>query len=232
MYKLRIKFQKVNQLKFISHLELMRVIERAFRRMQLPLKFTQGFNPHPKISYAAPLSVGVSSDCEFLDVELTEKVDISQLIEQSKNELPTGITFLEGHYVVDKKSLMSITAFSLYAVQVKSDTIDESFCRKQIESFMNRQEILHTKLNKRKKEVTKNIRDLILDFELLGIQEGKLIFKMLLKTGSSGNVKPETVLTHFMELQGVQLTPESIRVHRLELYAEADGKPIPIFDIH
>lgn len=231
MYKLRIKFQKIDQMKFISHLELMRVIERTFRRMDLPLKFSQGFNPHPKISYAAPLSVGVSSDSEFLDVELMEKINIGNVIAESKDELPNGIVFLEGHYVEDKRSLMSITAYSQYAVQVQSNVVDETFCRKQMDTFLNRKEILHTKLNKRKKEVTKNIRDLILDFQLVTLQEDRLVFKMLLRTGSSGNLKPETVLQHFMELEGVQMNLSSTRVHRLELFTEAKNKPVPIFDI-
>ncbi len=81
----------------------MRVMERTFRRLELPLKFTQGFNPHPKISYAAPLSVGVSSDSEYVDVELVEKVNIDQVIADSAKELPNGLKFLDGKYVETKK---------------------------------------------------------------------------------------------------------------------------------
>jgi len=68
--KLLIKYTKEDRLKFISHLELIRVIERALRRGNIPLKFSEGFNPHPKISFAAPLSVGVSSQGEYMTVEV------------------------------------------------------------------------------------------------------------------------------------------------------------------
>jgi len=231
MYRLRLKFQKVDQLKFVSHLELMRVMERTFRRLELPLKFTQGFNPHPKISYAAPLSVGVSSDSEYVDVELVEKVNIDQVITDSANELPSGLKFLDGKYVETKKSLMSITAYSTYAVQVKSDSLDEAFCKKQVESFLKQEEIMHTKLNKKKKEVTKNIRELILDVQLLTIQDEKLIFKMFLKTGSEGNIKPEVVLTHLDGFAPFKMDLKSIRTHRLALFGDKDGKPVDILEM-
>ncbi len=155
MYRLRLKFQKVDQLKFVSHLELMRVMERTFRRLELPLKFTQGFNPHPKISYAAPLSVGVSSDSEYVDVELVEKVNIDQVIADSAKELPNGLKFLDGKYVETKKSLMSITAYSTYAVQVNSDSVDEAFCKKQVESFFKSKKENYAHKNSNKKEKRK-----------------------------------------------------------------------------
>jgi len=231
MYQLRIKYQKIDQLKFISHLELKRVVERAFRRMELPLKFSQGFNPQPKINFAAPLSVGVSSDAEYVDVELLEKIDIKEMFEKSKSELPKGLNFLEARYTESKKSLMSVTAYSLYAVNVKSDARDEDYLKKQIQNFLSRDEILHTKLNKKNKEVTKNIRDLILDIQLITLLDESIVFKTFLKTGSAGNLKPETVLEHFMELEKVNLDMKSVRIHRLELYADNNGKPMDILDV-
>ncbi len=232
MYRLRLKFQKVDQLKFVSHLELMRVMERTFRRLELPLKFTQGFNPHPKISYAAPLSVGVSSDSEYVDVELVEKVNIDQVIADSAKELPNGLKFLDGKYVETKKSLMSITAYSTYAVQVNSDSVDEAFCKKQVESFLKQKEInAQQNSNKKKKEVTKNIRELILDVQLLTIQDEKLIFKMFLKTGSEGNIKPEVVLTHLDGFAPFNMDLKSVRTHRLALFGDKDGKPVDILEM-
>lgn len=231
MFQLRVKYQKVDQLKFISHLELMRVVERVVRRMELPLKFSQGFNPKPKINFAAPIPVGVSSDAEYVDIELEEKIDLKEFLENSKTQLPKGLNFVAARYTDDKKSLMSITAYSTYAVNVNSNARDEEFLKKQIESFLKRKEILHTKLNKKKKEVTKNIRDLILDIQLITLLDESIVFKMFLKTGSAGNLKPETVLEHFMELEKVTLDMESVRIHRLGLFADNKGKPIDILDM-
>lgn len=231
MYQLRIKYQKTDQLKFISHLELMRVVERVVRRMELPLKFSQGFNPHPKINFAAPIPVGVSSDAEYVDIELVEKINLEEFLRNSKSQLPKGLNFIAARYTEDKKSLMSITAYSTYAINVNSNARDEDYLKKQIQNFLNRKEILHTKLNKRKKKVTKNIRDLILDIQLVTLLDESIVLKMFLKTGSAGNLKPEIALEHFMELEKVSLDMDSVRIHRLGLFADNNGKPIDILDM-
>ncbi len=91
MDKLRLKYKKVGRSIYISHLDLMRTMQRAFMRANLPLKYSEGFNPHPLISMALPLSLGVASECEIMDFRVTQDVDIDSLACQLNMCLPEGI---------------------------------------------------------------------------------------------------------------------------------------------
>lgn len=90
-FPVRIRFSKRGKVRFISHRDVARAFERAFRIEQLPLAFTEGFSPRPKVSFGLALSVGHESDAEFLDVELTEPVDTAALAERVTPALPEGM---------------------------------------------------------------------------------------------------------------------------------------------
>ena len=91
MYKLRMKFSKEGKAIYISHLDLMRTIQRAFLRAGLPLAYSEGFNPHARISVVLPLSVGASSVCEFCDFGLNEELPIDGMAEKLSAVMPEGI---------------------------------------------------------------------------------------------------------------------------------------------
>lgn len=93
----RILFEKTGNAVWISHLDLMRLFQRAFKRAGLPLKHTQGFNPHPSVSIALPLSVGVESHCELLDFDLdtAERISNSQIVSRLNGALINGVRVLD-----------------------------------------------------------------------------------------------------------------------------------------
>ena len=95
MQRLRLKFSRGEELKFLSHLDLMRLWERAIRRAGLPLAYSEGFTPHPQIALAAPLSVGVTSQAELMDVVLSRWVPPQSFTAQIEEQLPRGIELLE-----------------------------------------------------------------------------------------------------------------------------------------
>ena len=97
MDKLRLRFEKTGRAVYISHLDLMAVMQRAFARADLPLKFSEGFNPHPQISILLPLSVGIASICELMDFRLLEERDLKTLPERLTAVLPDGIRALEAY---------------------------------------------------------------------------------------------------------------------------------------
>ena len=97
MDKLRLKFAKTGRAVYISHLDLMRTMQRAFSRAGLPLKYSEGFNPHAKISIILPLSVGTASLCEYMDFALTEDRDLGSLPEILNPCMPEGIEALEAY---------------------------------------------------------------------------------------------------------------------------------------
>jgi len=90
MNKLRLRFAKTDRAKYMSHLYLMRTFQRAFSRADIAIKYSEGFNPHPKISIVAPLSLGVESRCELLDFEAEGDFGPSE-IERLNAALPGGI---------------------------------------------------------------------------------------------------------------------------------------------
>ena len=98
---LRVKFTKESYLKYISHLDLMRLFNRTFRRADIPIKYTEGFNPQPKFSIANPLALGIESISEYMDIELEEEMPVEDFIEKMNKELPKQIRILEGKYIED-----------------------------------------------------------------------------------------------------------------------------------
>ena len=80
--KARIKFRKYGVMRFIGHLDVMRYFQKAMRRAEIPIAFTGGYSPHMIMSFAQPLGVGVTSDGEYLDIELKEDIDPGQAIRQ------------------------------------------------------------------------------------------------------------------------------------------------------
>lgn len=95
--KLRLRFSKTGRAIYISHLDLMRTMQRAFLRAGYPLKYSEGFNPHAQLSILLPLSVGCASVCELMDFQLREDVDLAALPARLTAALPEGITALEAY---------------------------------------------------------------------------------------------------------------------------------------
>ncbi len=95
MQRLRLTFSRGEELKYISHLDLMRLWQRALRRAHIPLAYSQGFSPHPKLSLAAPLAIGVTSSGELMDIFLDHRVSPHFFINAVSKQLPPGIDISE-----------------------------------------------------------------------------------------------------------------------------------------
>lgn len=102
MDKMRLLFSKTGRAVYISHLDLMRTLTRAFLRAECRLKYSEGFNPHPNISIALPLSVGAESVCEILDFKMLEDMEPEEILVRLKNQLPEGIEAIEIYESVRK----------------------------------------------------------------------------------------------------------------------------------
>jgi radical SAM-linked protein len=220
MHKILIKYTKVDRMKFISHLELIRVIERALRRADIPLRFSQGFNPHPKISFASPLSVGVSSEGEYMTVEVNEKIDLGRFKDRLNSELPEGIKFIKCKYIDSKsKSLMSLVEYGTYIVKCNTKReYKKNEIEKILTNFLNRNEILFKKRGKRNKVKIINIKKLIKNMSVLSVEKKDIIFRITLSTGSRGNLKPDIVIEKLAENTELAIDLQKIRVHRLETF--------------
>ncbi|MBQ9511128.1 MAG: DUF2344 domain-containing protein [Clostridia bacterium] len=111
--KIRVEFSKTGALKFISHLDLNRTVQNAFLRSKLPIWYTQGFNPHPKTVFSPPLSVGVSSECEFMDFRMNEIVPAEEIVQRLNASFPEGLRAIAAY---EPQSSFSQIAWAEYEI--------------------------------------------------------------------------------------------------------------------
>ena len=122
MQRLRIKFSRGDEIKFISHLDITRLWERALRRSGIPLAYSQGFSPHPQMALAAPLSVGMTSEAELMDITCTRNVTPQWLTDMVNHQLPPGIRVLQTQQVTPTlPALQAQVRFAEYRVELKTD---------------------------------------------------------------------------------------------------------------
>ncbi|NLY67608.1 MAG: DUF2344 domain-containing protein [Tissierellia bacterium] len=235
MMNLRIKFTKKGYLKYISHLDTMRLFQRAFRRGNIPIKYSQGFNPQPKMSIANPLALGIESEEEFMDIELLKKISEQEFIEIINNQLPDGIKILDAKYVNDDKSLPSTVRWSYYEINVKTkNMMDKNLLEEKINEWLNKKEIMFERRRYKKgKEIkdVKNIRPLIGNISLVKDNknindDAKYIIRIrcLLKSGDNGSLKPTDFLEALDSYLSLNMEIEMADIKRLNIFTEVDGK--------
>jgi len=219
--------------KFISHLDLSRLMERAFRRAEIPLNFTQGYHPHPKISFATALALGVSSEGEYMDIEIEKSMDLNILQEQLNRQLPNGIQIIECAYIKeDVPSLMSEIDYGAYIIRCELyQEFEEIQIIHSIEEFLGKKEIWIEKISKKNKEKKVNIRPFIREFVLFKKEQLHCDFRLIVSTGSKQNIKPEIVIETFCTLFKIPILPEKIRMHRLDLYIEKNQQLLTPIEI-
>lgn len=223
----RMKYSKTTEGRFLSHLDLLRNMERSFRRARLPLAFSEGFNPHPKISYGSALAVGVTSDGEYLDVEFNREVSLSEIKERLDKALPPGIKMLEVIKLEGKNdSLMAIINMARYQVRLPLvKELSQEKLQQGIENLLAKKSLPITREGKkgtRELDIRPGIYDLSGD-----IEKDCLLLNMDLQTGSQGNVRPDEVIAEFIKYSGFlkeMISEEYPRIHRVGLFIRNEGK--------
>ena len=136
--KARIKFRKYGVMKFIGHLDVMRFFQKVMRRAEIPIAFTGGFSPHMIMSFANPLGVGVTSEGEYFDIELTEEIDMKAAVERMNQVMVEGIDVVNMVPISDdkKQTGMAIVAAADYLSSVKTGTFPSDW-KERATQFMN-----------------------------------------------------------------------------------------------
>lgn len=199
--KIRARFRKEGDVRFISHLDLMRLFERATKRASLPLVFSQGFNPRPGIAFASALALGTTSEAEWVDLSLAETMKPSEMLERLNAQLPSGVELLEaGEVPLNAPSLMSVLDRATYRVSGKALASVEDW-----DDFLNEETLV---VPRKEKEV--DIRPFIHRLERIpgGIE-------LEVSAGSRGSVKPEEVVEAYRRWSKQPLAGYTI--HRTEL---------------
>lgn len=232
--KVRIKFRKYGVMKFIGHLDVMRFFQKAMRRADIPIAFTSGYSPHMIMSFAQPLGLGITSEGEYLDIELADTIPSDSAVRQLNDVMVDGIDVVSFRQIhEDKKSSgMTIVAAADYLIVPKEAermalkeyrSLEPVFLltwKEKVEAFMNQPQIVVLKKTKRsEKEV--DIKPMILQFSL----EPSGIY-LKLACGSEANLKPDLVMDTFFEFIGEQIP---VHYHRTEVYARNPKNEEPTY---
>lgn len=209
MQRLRIKFHRGEEIKYISHLDIMRLWERSLRRALIPLALTEGFNPHSRLSVAAPLAVGITSDAELMDIFLSRQVTPHWFTASVEQQLPSGIKIFGVVQVADTlPSLQSQVQFAEFSVKIQAESAD------QISTAISKLMALEQLPWQHRRDTgnrSYDLRALIDDLWLADWQQPYGIIGMRLRCDSDGSGRPEQVTL----AMGFKNYPESI--HRTGL---------------
>lgn len=183
----RIKFCKTGNLQFISHLDLQRTFHRILVRAGIPMWYTKGFNPHAKLVFGAPLSVGCESMCEMADLRIERKITFEEI----KNQLNAQLT--DEMYVLDvykPESKFADIAYADYTITISSDKVCDEL-KDKVTSLFSSPIIMikRTKSGEKEVDITRFIKTLNAE-----ISDGKLVINTVLSTGSAENLNPEYLI--------------------------------------
>ena len=224
--KVRIRFAKYGALKFIGHLDVMRYFQKAIRRADLPIAYSEGFSPHQIMSFAAPLGVGITSMGEYLDIEVLSTDTSGVMTDRLNKVMVDEIRILSYRKLDDgSKNAMSLVSAADYILNFRDGygPEDREAFFKALEAFYDQEQILIVKQTKRgQKEM--DLKPLIYCLE----RRGEGIF-MKVSTGSTDNIKPELVMEEFYRQQQREYPPFAFQIQREEVYGRDDcGKLIPL----
>ena len=213
MDKLRLRFEKTGRAVYISHLDLMHTMQRAFSRAGYELKYSEGFNPHPQISIALPLSVGVASHCEIMDFRLKGEADLKELPARLTVVMPEGIRVTECYEQVNKVSLLK---FLEIEGSFEYDTRDSAEMAKALTAFYAQVSIVITKKTKRgvgESDIRPAIREI-----MFTAGEGEVRLHALI-SAQEPTLNPALLADALRQLQP-DITPDFEKFVRIENYLE------------
>ena len=201
--RLRITFAKQNALRYTGHLDLHRIWERAARRAELPLAYSQGFHPQPKISLAAALPLGFSSRCEVLDMRLSEELPLEGLKERIQQAVPSALQIIEVESVDEKLPAMQTLVTQAEYEVLFTEPIEGSDLKRRVESLLEA-----ASLPRERRGKSYDLRPLI---EQVNVLDDPLRLWMLLSAREGATGRPEEVL------EQIGIPADTVRVERTRL---------------
>lgn len=223
--KIRIKFRKTGIMKFIGHLDVMRYFQKAIRRADVEICYSGGFSPHQIMSFAAPLGVGITSNGEYVDIEVHSTGTTAEMLERLNAVMAEGFEIAEYKLLPDTAAnAMSSVAAADYTLtfrpgyEPEEESAEEWF--QKLTAFFDQPQVMVLKKTK-KGEKEMDLKPLIYDLGVIaGNDAAQSQLFMKISTGSASNIKPELLLDAYYEALGKERSPFAFMVQREEVYAD------------
>lgn len=206
-FRYRIKFAKTQAMRFTSHLDLQRAWERTFRRADMPLTYSQGFNPRPKINLASALPLGFTSRCELIDVWFDGALPMNEVLEKLRLSAPPGIEILEVELIDLRESALQQSLISAEYQAVIEEDISVDDLRTNAEALLAREGI-----NRRRRGKEYDLRPLIEAIAVSADDSGRPMVEMKLAAREGSTGRPDEVL------EALGLDPLAARIERMVLH--------------
>ena len=227
--KIRIRFSKRGTMRFIGHLDIMRYFQKSMRRAHVDICYSQGFSPHQIMSFASPLGIGLTSEGEYMDIEVNSSESSKAMIRRLNEVMAEGMEILSWVRLPEegKTNAMANIAAADYRVTLHGTAVQElTRSEREIaalwESFLEQKEIMIHKVTK-KNEMDVDIRPLIFDASCEGDT-----FMLRLSSGSVQNLKPEAVMEAFFAWAGASLPEHALSICRLDMFALREEKLVSL----
>lgn len=221
--KILCKFTKLGYLKFISHLDLVDLFQRTLFQNKVDVKFSEGFNPHPRMSIAYPLPLGIESNSEYMEIYLNSRIDLKDFLIKMNERLPSGIKIIEAMYD-DDESISNKVKSVVYAFKLLNTFFDKNKdvdIAKELDKI-NSMDIVEIerkrKKGKRRIFVKENAKDYLKRLEL----KDDAIYAYI-KMSENGSLKPALIFDILNNYTNINMDELDIDLERIGLYQDEDG---------
>lgn len=221
--KILCKFTKLGYLKFISHLDLVDLFQRTLFQNKVDVKFSEGFNPHPRMSIAYPLPLGIESNSEYMEIYLNSKIDLKDFLIKMNERLPQGIKIVEAKYD-DDESISNKVKSVVYAFKLLNTFYDKNKdidLAKELNKINDMDDVeieRKRKKGKRRIFVKENAKDYLNRLEL----KDDAIYAYI-KMSEQGSLKPALVLDILNNYTDIVMDELDIDLERIGLYQDEEG---------
>ncbi len=213
--KIRIKFTKEESVKYIGHLDIMRFFQRCFNRAGVKMSYSEGFNPHQKMSFAMPLGLGITSVGEYVDCEIADGQDLKAIVESMNQVAGDGFVILDIKKIKPNGTkAMAAVKYASYKVLFDEKVLTDQALHAAISSILGKESIEILKKTKSLEKMV-DIRKQIID-----LSSKEYCAEMILTAGNDNNLKAETVAELILKEAGIDYQRELVKIIRTDLIAD------------
>lgn len=226
MKKLRLALNKGEKLRFLSHLDYAQAVERMIRRADIRMAYSEGFNPHMKISFSSALALGVTAAAEYIDMDVLEEDSLESIMKRLNRVAPPGLEVLDGKEMPDKvKKMMAICNYAIY--EVTGPTTADVEWSELLKTFNEASEISYEKVTPKKTRII-DVKEFVKESITAHVDDGKVTLVMGIGIYPQGTIKPSEVWNLGKDSYNWPITSD-YEIHRRAIMVEnEEGRFTPL----